>query len=257
MPRRAREKSRTGIYHIIMRGMNRQTIFEDEEDSIKFIQTLDVYQKKCKFKVYAYCLMGNHVHLLVKEGKEELGITFRRIGASYVYWYNWKYERCGHLFQDRYKSETVEDDKYFLAVLRYIHQNPIKAGLVKELADYPWSSYREYINQKNKLTETDFALGLFSNNKAKAVEEFKAFHKVEVQEKFLDIDEKKKWKDTDAVELIKTVCQVKNCKEVQKLDKEKQSQYFDLLSEKGLSARQISRITGVGKWIVYKSLQGK
>lgn len=180
MPRAAREKSSTGIYHVILRGMNRQTIFEDEEDSIKFIQTLSEYQKKSGFKLYAYCLMGNHVHLLVKEEKEDLGITIKRIGASYVYWYNWKYERCGHLFQDRYKSETVEDDKYFLAVLRYIHQNPLKAKIVDELADYPWSSYREYLS-KGKLIETDFALGLFSNDRVKAIEEFKEFHKIEEQ----------------------------------------------------------------------------
>jgi len=73
--------------------------------------------------------MGNHVHLLIKEGKEVLSNTMKRIGASYVHWYNWQYNRKGHLFQDRYKSEAVEDDAYFLTVLRYIHQNPLKAGL--------------------------------------------------------------------------------------------------------------------------------
>lgn len=92
MPR-SRAKSRTGIYHVILRGVNRQTILEDEEDATKFMQTLEEYQKKSQFKLYAYCLMGNHVHLLVKEEKEDLGVTMRRIGASYVYWYNWKYER--------------------------------------------------------------------------------------------------------------------------------------------------------------------
>ena len=114
MPRAARVKSKTGIYHIILRGINRQIIFEDEEDSLKFLQTLSEYKEKSKYEIYAYCLMGNHVHILIKEGKEELGIAMRRIGASYVYWYNWKYERNGHLFQDRYKSEAVEDDKYLL-----------------------------------------------------------------------------------------------------------------------------------------------
>lgn len=86
---------------MILRGMNRQTIFEDEEDAVKFLQTLMDYKAKSHYKLYGYCLIGNHIHLLVQEQKEEIEIMMRRIGASYVYWYNWKYGRCGHLFQDR------------------------------------------------------------------------------------------------------------------------------------------------------------
>ena len=85
--------------------------------------------------------MSNHIHLLIEEGREDLGIVFRRIGARYVYWYNRKYKRSGHLFQDRYKSEAVKNDKYLLTVLRYIHQNPIKAGIENDIRKYPWSSY--------------------------------------------------------------------------------------------------------------------
>ena len=117
MPRTGRERSKSGIYHIVLRGSNRQTIFEDEEDAIKFLQTLQTYKETSGYKIYAYCLMGNHVHLLLKEEQEELGIIMRRIGASYVYWYNWEHQRCGHLFQDRYKSEVVEDENYLLTVL--------------------------------------------------------------------------------------------------------------------------------------------
>lgn len=85
--------------------------------------------------------MGNHVHLLLREGKEPLSQIFKRLGVRYVYWYNWKYKRTGHLFQDRFKSEPVEDDTYFLAVLRYIYQNPVKAGLCEKPEEYQWSSY--------------------------------------------------------------------------------------------------------------------
>jgi len=253
MPRTARQKSKTGIYHVILRGINRQTIFEDEEDATKFIETLEKYRKEIGFSLYAYCLMGNHVHLLMKEEKEDLGTSMKRIGASYVYWYNWKYERIGHLFQDRYKSEKVENDKYFLAVLRYIHQNPLKAGLVEEPAEYTWSSFNEYIGE-SKLIDTNFVLKLFSNNRAKAIEAFKMFHAVEGQETCIDIDEKKKWKDPDAIELIKSICHVTSCKEVQKLDKNEQSRYLKLLYKEGLSARQIARITGIGRWIVLKAI---
>lgn len=120
MPRRAREKSESGIFHIILRGQNKQIIFEDEEDTEKFLQTIQDCRSKSGFKIYGYCLMGNHVHLLLHELNEKTEIIMRRIGASYVYWYNWKYQRCGHLFQDRYKIEPIKDDRQFFAVLRYI-----------------------------------------------------------------------------------------------------------------------------------------
>ena len=115
--------------------------------------------------------MGNHVHLLIKEGKETLSNTMKRIGASYVYWYNWQYNRKGHLFQDRFKSEAVEDDAYFLMVLRYIHQNPLKAGLTNDIASYKWSSYKEYMTE-TKIVNVDFVLSLFDKEKDKAIEKF-------------------------------------------------------------------------------------
>jgi len=90
MPRTRRLKSETGIYHVILRGINKQIIFEDDEDHEMFLKTLRQYKTQSQYKLLAYCLMGNHVHLLLKTEKEELGQIFRRIGASYVYWYNHK-----------------------------------------------------------------------------------------------------------------------------------------------------------------------
>ena len=136
MPRQAKKKSNTGIYHVMARGINRQDIFEDEEDYIKFIDTLKTYKAVCGYKLYAYCLMGNHFHLLVKVEQEDLDLIFKRVLCSYVYWYNWKYQRVGHLFQDRYKSEAVEDESHFLVVMRYILQNPVKAGICKSIGEY-------------------------------------------------------------------------------------------------------------------------
>ena len=128
MPRTARTKSESGIYHVMLRGINQQVIFKDEEDNRKFLEVLNDCKAVSGYKLFAYCLMGNHIHLLIKVEKEDLEQIFKRIGGRFVYWYNGKYSRGGHLFQDRYKSEPVETDEYFLAVLRYIHQNPVKAG---------------------------------------------------------------------------------------------------------------------------------
>nr|WP_311774044.1 transposase [Metabacillus sp. KUDC1714] len=119
----------------MLRGINRQTIFEDDEDKIKFLVTLKKYKEISKFQLYSYCLMDNHIHLLLKESGETISESIKRISSSYVYWYNNKYERCGLLFQERFKSENVENILYFLTVLRYIHQNPLKAGLAKTVFD--------------------------------------------------------------------------------------------------------------------------
>lgn len=110
MPRKAREKSSTGIYHLMLRGINRQKIFLDEHDFSRFIDTVRRVKEKSRFLVYGYCIMENHVHLLLREGREEISLIMQRICSSYVIWYNKKYDRWGHLFQERFKSEVVEDD---------------------------------------------------------------------------------------------------------------------------------------------------
>ncbi len=151
---------------------------------------LATYHKKIEYDLYAYCLMGNQVHLLIKEGKETLSNTMKRIGASYVYWYNWQYNRKGHLFQDRFKSEVVEDDAYFLTVLRYIHQNPLKAGLTDDIPSYKWSSYQEYTSKK-KIVNVDFVLSLFDQERDKAIAKFKRFNNAPNKEQCLDLPEKR------------------------------------------------------------------
>ena len=151
MPRTPRLKSQSGIYHIMLRGINQQIIFEDDEDYIKFIDTLKSYKAISGYEVFAYCLMSNHVHILLKVGKEDLDVIMKRIAGSYVYWYNWKYYRKGHLFQDRFKSEPIDDNEYFFTVLRYIHRNPLKAGITEKIDEYKYCSYNEYIiNERNK-----------------------------------------------------------------------------------------------------------
>ena len=158
MARKARTHSDSGVYHVILRGVNKQQIFECTEDYQRFLnilRTLTVreqdesgHRSKPNCVVYAYCLMGNHVHLLIKESSETLTQIMKRISSSYVYYYNHKYGRIGHLFQERFKSQPVGDWGYFLTLLRYIHQNPLKPRLVTSLREYRWSSWLEYIGQE-------------------------------------------------------------------------------------------------------------
>jgi putative transposase len=147
LPRKRRMKSHTGVYHIMLRGINKQTIFEEERDKRAFLKRLIKYKGICNYKIFGYCLMDNHVHLLMKETNESISDSLQRISSSYVYWYNLKYDRCGRLFQGRFKSETVENTASFKKVLRYIHQNPLKAGLAKDIYDNKWTSIHEYFKQ--------------------------------------------------------------------------------------------------------------
>ncbi len=251
MPRARRLKSETGIYHVVLRGNNKQTIFEDDEDNDMFLVTLEQYKKKSGYQLFAYCLMGNHLHLLLKTEKEELGQIFERIGASYVYWYNRKYDRTGHLFQARFKSEVVDTDNYLFAVLRYIHQNPVKARMVTRLEDYVWSSYGEYLGlNTNRYTDKDFILMLFNEDKAKAIADFKAFNEITTDERCLDISEKKRITDEKAILLIKKKFAVQSSKEVQGFDHDQRKKCIHYLLNKGLSVRQISRITGISRYFI-------
>ncbi len=253
MPRAARKKSESGIYHIMMRGINRQCIFQDEDDCIKFIQTIQHYKAKSGYELYAYCLMGNHVHILLKIVKEPLEQVMRRICGRYVYWYNLKYNRIGNLFQDRFKSEPVEDDAYFLTVIRYIHRNPIKAGLVNRLDEYRWSSFNEYINN-TQLIDADFALNMFSTDREKAIKLFVEHNNEQKDDVCLDMEEKRRITDKEAEKIIKEVCKVEDASDLQKLDISKRNTYLEQLKEDyGLSIRQLERITGINRGVIFKA----
>ena len=145
MARLARQISESGLYHIVFRGVNKQSIFEEEADYIRLKVILSELKAEMKFEIYVYCFMSNHVHILLKEqNMGDISLFMKRLLTRYARWYNIKYKRSGALIANRYKSQPVDVDEYFLSVVRYIHQNPIKAGMVEHIGDYRWSSYNEY-----------------------------------------------------------------------------------------------------------------
>jgi REP element-mobilizing transposase RayT len=175
MPRGAREKSSSGIYHIMLRGINKQVIFNDEEDFSRFIYYLGRYKKESDYKIYSYCLMNNHIHLILKENSVELESILKRIAGSYAQWYNRKYSRVGHLFQDRFKSKAVEDERYLFAAMRYIHMNPVKDNISKSMENYVWSSYSDYLYGRG-ITDILGPLKIFSNDRRDAIQKFIKMH---------------------------------------------------------------------------------
>ena len=249
MPRYARKRSETGIYHIMMRGINRQNIFEDEEDKDQLLKRIERCKNEQICEIYGYCLMDNHIHLIIKELTETISTIVKKISGSYVYWYNHKYDRCGHLFQERYKSEVIETDGVLLMVLRYIHQNPLKAGLIKGHLDYKWSSYNEYINRP-AIVNIDCILHMFSGDKKQSIELFKKYSNETNEDQFLEYEERFKVSDDEVRKFFSDYGLI-NMTQLQQLEKSKRNEIIrEVKSIKGVTVRQLSRITGISKSVI-------
>ena len=235
----------------MLRGIDRQQIFEDIEDRIRFLDIVKDCREQCGFHLYAYCLMGNHVHLLIQVQEDNLETIFKKIGSKYVYYFNVKYQRVGHLFQDRFKSEPVNDDIYFLTVLRYIHQNPVKAKLCAKVEDYPFSSFAEYLNE-SAIVDTEFAPGMIDRK------DFVDFNNAANSDTCLEFTEpsRRAVTDTQAQEIIQKIARFNSVTEFQSIEGCKKEKYIKKIYEKGVSIRQISRLTGTTKGMIEKYLKG-
>lgn len=290
MARQARDRSDLKVYHAILRGVNKQQIFECTEDYEHFVRIL---QRQCGLPVetrpsrvhsnntiidsddekppyilkeiettperhcylYAWCLMGNHVHLLIKESDEPIGDVMKRISSSYVYYYNHKYDRVGHLFQERFKSQPVEDWQYFLTLLRYIHQNPLKPQLVRNLNDYPWSSWIEYTgNHPLPFSSTQAVLSRIPLNELTTL--VNEFLTDDEEQDILDVEGRNQHSvttDSEIWNLIQVLCGATNATEFQALPRPQQKHYLSLLHEHGAGPRTLSRLTGVPYSIVQRA----
>lgn len=280
MSRIARDKSTTDVYHAILRGVNKQQIFECTEDYEHFVRIL---QKQCGLPVetrpsmirkmgqipqlyieeavekperhcylYAWCLMNNHVHLLIKGCGEDIGDVMKRISSSYVFYYNHKYNRVGHLFQERFKSQPVEDWDYFLLLLRYIHQNPVKARIVKQVEDYQWSSWSEYM-KKHPLpfSSTHVVLNRISYSGLEELVKTPLY--TEQEKEFIDVNtanDPKQLTDEEAWEVISRLSGVSNLTEFQSLDRPIQKHYLYEAHSLGVGIRKLCRLTGISYTIV-------
>ncbi|HHY64551.1 MAG TPA: transposase [Clostridiaceae bacterium] len=259
MPRRAREKSETGIYHIMIRGANKQEIFHDNEDRSVFLDMLKEVKSISDIKVYGWCLMNNHVHLLLKDSSEGISLTMKRLGVRYVWYYNQKYKTTGHLFQDRFKSECIETDKYLLTVIRYIHQNPIKAQLVKKPEQWQWSSCLGYYGGRVyplNLLDAEFILGMFSENRNEAIERFRKFNDQENNDICLDENnnEKLKLSDEEARLAITKLLNKYEIAQIKSLPKKERDEKLRMIKNiKGISHRQAARILGISQNLIFRA----
>lgn len=179
MPRKPRLDVPGALHHIMVRGNNKANIFSDDQDRNKFLQRLGETVVEAKCSVYAWVLMSNHVHILFKSGKKGISSVMRKLLTWYAVYYNRKHKRTGHLFENRYKSILCEEDRYLLALIRYIHLNPVRAGMVQtveELDRYPWSGH-SVVMGKNECPwmDTDYVLHQFNDTKRKSRNTYRKF----------------------------------------------------------------------------------
>ena len=144
MPRGARVLLDNALYHLITRGNQKQKVFIEDIDFEKYLKRLRQYKREFKFKLYGFCLMPNHIHLMGEiEQKENLAKFMQCLNSSYSVYFNSKYQKVGHLWQERFKSKVIVKDRHVLDCLNYIELNPVRANMIDTVYQYPWSSYKE------------------------------------------------------------------------------------------------------------------
>jgi putative transposase len=173
------------MYHVIARGNERKSIYRDDEDRQRYLDRLAFYREKFSFQLLAYCLMDNHVHLAIETGKAPLSRIMAGLQSSYTQYFNWRHARVGHLFQGRYKAFLVEEDPYGLALIRYIHENPVRAKAVERAEDYAWSSDRYYRRGKGpEWLDLDRMLRMLGTRRSAAVREYRRLMRDAVAEPY-------------------------------------------------------------------------
>lgn len=260
MPRNLRTISETQVYHVMVRGVNKQDIFVDNDDRLMLISLLKKTKKKYNFNIYSYVLMDNHIHLEFKDDENCISKIIHNLTTSYAIYFNKKYDRVGHLFQDRFKSKPVENDEYLINLVRYIHQNPEKARI--ELTQkYRWSSYFDYINQKSDLVDINFILNILNKNRNEALKKFKQIHKSLIEltssEEILEFEIKTQLDDNELQKVIENLLGKEKMINIKKYKrKELKIELLKLTKIKGATATRIANILGIERKIVSELLKG-
>ena len=250
MARKARIKSTTGIYHIIIRGLDMQPVLEEPEDKSEFLNLLNYYRAKCGYEVYGYLLLDDHIHIVIKEGEKSIGNVMKCIGVKYVAWYNARHAREGRLFHDRFKSEPVEDDAYLQTVLRIIHQEPVRLGLATEVGRYDWSSYKEYLHDVGTFLDKESVLQTFGSDPGHRKVAFRKYMNLPADERCLEAC-REKISDEDLYSLMLRLSGAKTTAELKKLPKGKRDEVLrDIKAKKSTSTWQIAKVSGFSQSVI-------
>lgn len=242
MPRTARQHSKLGFYHVMVRGNGKQILFECDDDRMRFLTKLRFCFKDEGLTLLAWCLMDNHVHLLVYDEASVLPTAMARINGSYAQYYNEKYGHVGHVFQDRYRCIPIQSERQLLEVVRYIHNNPEDARICK-VADYQWSSYQEYLGAPSRV-DTSIVLGILGGRA-----NFERFSRERSDPKLRLVLESSPTPETMLL-VARDVLRPIEPSEVAGLARRQRNACLRMLREAGFTYRQIERLTGVSRGTV-------
>ena len=181
MARRKRYHGTGCFYHVILKGNHGKDIFFSDRDRYSMLYLMQEGVERFEHQIHAYCFMDNHVHLLIQVGEISLSKIIQNISFRYSQKINRRNKTVGHLFQGRFKAILVQDEKYFKQLLRYIHRNPVRAGMTNTPEEYPWSSHNAFIQQsKISWLNSDYALSRFSSDRGEAIALYSAYaHQIE------------------------------------------------------------------------------
>ena len=249
MPRRARQQSESGIHHVMLRGVNRDPIFVDDTDYASFLDCLLATKAASGCQILAYCLMPNHVHLLVRAVDEPIGDVIKRLGVRYSRRFNHRHGRVGHLFQDRFKSKPVDDDAYLVTVLRYIWNNPVEAALVSCPEHFRWSS-RHLLGHPSALLDEPELLRLIPpQTMADLIASAPEPARPEAKAK---LGRPPRYAIEEVAARLSAVSGVRDRSEFAELPRPARSAVVKLLHVSGASLRQIAEVTGLSVSVVMR-----
>lgn len=246
MTRQRRRQSDSNVYHVMIRGAKRFAIFKEESDYDRFLTYVFQAKEQSNVKVLAYCLMTNHVHLLLYGKSQDVSVFMQKVQSRYAIYFNSRFSEVGHVFQGRFRSEPVDDEAYYNTVLRYVIRNPDEAGLA-QFDVYPWSSYPELLRLKPQtVTDVDKTLELLG--KKQLDKDF--FYSKEQSQKVLldDLDPESQDRKT-LTELLNGT----SIEEMGLFDKPVRDEVLRKAKEQGISVRRLSAITGISRDVISRA----
>lgn len=246
----------------MLRGINKQDIFFDEKDYLKFQSIIEKTKEIFFYQLYSYVLMPNHIHLEIKDETDKISQIIHSMATSYANYFNKKYQRVGHVFENRFESKNVENSYYTLNLVRYIHQNPVKAGIC-EIDKYRWSSFSEYFNNEKlksakNIVDKEEVLDMFLKENETVEKEFLEFNKkaLKFQDsiELLEYEMRNKLTDEEIIYFIKEKMKIDNIQEIQNYKKEYRDEIIRKIKEiQGASQKQIARVLGINLKIIQRA----
>ncbi len=253
MPRQPRARSESGYYHVMFQGNGKQTVFPTDAAKRRLLAVALEAQDTHPLSLHAYCLMGNHAHLVVHDEHGNLAPFMHRLQTIYAGWFNSTTKRVGHVFRDRFASKPIETDAYLITAIRYVHSNPEEAGICR--ADrYPWSSYQEYATGRGTMCDVESILGIFGSEAgfAKASEGFDiSRHAHGWKPAGFAVD------DAMAHRIAEAQLGRAPRRAFRMLDDQDQEAALARLKDAGLTRSQIMKTTGASEWRIRSALHGR